>query len=131
MEKERDLDRSAAIADMRFSFIHKVCDQTVVKAKESKEHMRSRKIDQFLTGKYTAIPAFILIMVGVFYLTFNVIGAWLQEVMEIGVTWLTELVANVLVSAGVNEALQSLIVDGIFAGVGSVKWEQMVKQRWR
>ncbi len=120
MERERGLDRSAAIADMRFSFIHKVCDQTVVKAKESKEHMRSRKIDQFLTGKYTAIPAFILIMVGVFYLTFNVIGAWLQEIMEIGVTFVTDLIANAMASAGVNEALQSLIVDGIFAGVGSV-----------
>ena len=120
MEKERGLDRSAAIADMRFSFIYKVCDQTVVKARESKEHMRSRKLDQFLTGKYTAIPAFILIMVGVFYLTFNVVGAWLQEIMEIGVNWFTELVANAMAAAGVNEALQSLIVDGIFAGVGSV-----------
>ncbi len=120
MEKERGLDCSAAIADMRFSFIHKVCSQTVVKAKESKEHMRSRRIDQFLTGKYTAIPAFILIMVGVFYLTFNVIGAWLQEIMEIGVNWVIEMIAAMMVSAGVNETLQSLIVDGIFAGVGSV-----------
>ena len=120
MEKERGLDRSASIADMRFSFIHKVCDQTVVKAKESKEHMRSRKIDEFLTGKYTAIPAFILIMVGVFYLTFNVIGAWLQGIMEMGVEAIIELIAGMMASAGVNETLQSLIVDGIFAGVGSV-----------
>ena len=120
MEKERKLDRSAAIADMRFSFIQKVCSQTVVKAKESKEHIRSRKIDHFLTGKYTAIPAFILIMVGVFYLTFNVIGAWLQEIMEIGVNAIIELIAGAMVSAGVNETLQSLVVDGIFAGVGSV-----------
>ena len=120
MEKERGLDRSASIADMRFSFIHKVCDQTVVKAKESKEHMRSRKIDEFLTGKYTAIPAFILIMVGVFYLTFNVIGAWLQGIMEMGVEAIIELIAGMMASAGVNETLQSLVVDGIFAGVGSV-----------
>lgn len=120
MEKERNLDRSAAIADMRFSFIFKVCDQTVVKARESKEHIRSRKIDQLLTGKYTAIPAFIMIMVGVFYLTFNVIGAWLQGLMEIAVEGLTGLVADWMISAGVNETLQGLIVDGIFAGVGSV-----------
>ena len=120
MEKERNLDRSAAIADMRFSFIFKVCSQTVVKARESKEHMRSRKIDKFLTGKYTAIPAFILIMVGVFYLTFNVIGAWLQGLMETAVEGLTGLVANWMIEAGVNETLQGLVIDGIFAGVGSV-----------
>ena len=120
MEKERNLDRSAAIADMRFSFIFKVCSQTVVKARESKEHMRSRKIDKFLTGKYTAIPAFILIMVGVFYLTFNVIGAWLQGLMETAVEGLTGLAANWMIEAGVNETLQGLVIDGIFAGVGSV-----------
>lgn len=120
MEMERELDRSAAIADMRFSFIMKVCEQTVVKPKVSKEHQRSQKIDQFLTGKYTAIPAFILIMVSVFYLTFNVIGAWLQGLMEMGVEWLTEMVANLMAASGVNDALQSLVVDGIFAGVGSV-----------
>lgn len=120
MEKERNLDRSAAIADMRFSFIKKICEQTVTKPKESKEHIRSQKIDQFLTGKYTAIPAFILIMVAVFYLTFNVIGAWLQGLMETGVDWLIELASNAMASANVNEVLQSLIVDGIFAGVGSV-----------
>lgn len=120
METERDLDCSAAMADMRFRFIMKVCEETVVKPKESKEHARSRKIDRLLTGKYTAIPAFVLIMVAVFYLTFNVIGAWLQGVMEIGVNWITETVAGYLASYDVNEALQSLVIDGIFAGVGSV-----------
>ena len=120
MEMERGLDRSAAMADMRFSFIMKVCEQTVVKPRVSREHARSQKIDKFLTGKYTAIPAFILIMVAVFYLTFNVIGAWLQGLMEMGVTALTDLVANLMAVSGVNEALQSLVIDGIFAGVGSV-----------
>ncbi len=120
MEKERGLDRSASIADMRFGFIKKVCAKTVVKPRESKEHARSQVIDRFLTGKYTAIPAFILIMISVFYLTFNVIGAWLQGVMEIGVNWVIELAANAMAAANVNDALQSLIVDGIFAGVGSV-----------
>jgi len=120
METERGLDRSAAIADMRFAFINKVCRQTVTKPKESKEHVRSQKLDNFLTGKYTAIPAFILIMMGVFYLTFNVIGAWLQGITEMGVEALTNLAAGVMESAGVNEALQGLVIDGIFAGVGSV-----------
>lgn len=120
MEKERELDRSAAMADMRFSFIQRVCRQTVTKPKESKEHIRSRKLDQFLTGKYTAIPAFILIMIAVFYLTFNVIGAWLQGLMEIVVDWVIELASGAMAAAGVNEVLQSLVVDGIFAGVGSV-----------
>lgn len=120
MEKERGLDRSAAMADMRFSFIKRVCADTVVKPKESKEHHRSQVIDRFLTGKYTAIPAFVLIMVSVFYLTFNVIGAWLQGVMEMGVEWVINLAAAAMEAAHVNEALQSLIVDGIFAGVGSV-----------
>lgn len=120
METERELDSSAAIADMRFRFIERVCDETVTKPRESKEHIRSRKIDQFLTGKYTAIPAFILIMVAVFYLTFNVIGAWLQGLMEVAVEWVIEVLANIMANAGVNEGLQSLVVDGIFAGVGSV-----------
>ncbi len=120
MEEERGLDRAAAIADMRFSFIKKLVDQTVVKPQESKEHARSRKMDKLLTGKYTAIPMFIIIMAMVFYLTFNVIGAWLQGIVEIGVEWLTTATGHLLVSAGVNEALQSLIMDGIFAGVGSV-----------
>ncbi len=120
MEKERGLDHSAAMADMRFAFIKKVCRQTVKKPRESKEHMRSQMIDRFLTGKYTAIPAFILIMISVFYLTFNVIGAWLQGVMEIGVNWGVEMIASAMAAANVNDALQSLVVDGILAGVGSV-----------
>ena len=120
MEEERGLDRAAAIADMRFSFIQKLVDQTVIKPKESKERIRSRKIDTILTGKYTAIPAFVGIMAAVFYLTFNVIGAWLQGLVEMGVEALTGLVGNLLVSAGVNQSLQSLVMDGIMAGVGSV-----------
>ena len=120
MEEERGLDRAAAIADMRFSFIQKLVDQTVIKPKESKEHVRSRKIDTILTGKYTAIPAFVAIMALVFYLTFNVIGAWLQGIVELGVEALTGAVGNLLMSAGVNSSLQSLIMDGVFAGVGSV-----------
>lgn len=120
METERGLDSSAAIADMRYSFIMKVCDEAVTKPRESKEHIRSRKIDELLTGKYTAIPAFILIMVAVFYLTFNVIGAWLQGLMESGVEWVIEIIASTMENAGVNEVLQSLVVDGMLAGVGSV-----------
>ena len=120
MEKERGLDRSASIADMRFSFIQKLCDETVIKPAESKEHLRSRKIDKFLTGKYTAIPAFIGIMGLVFYLTFNVIGAGLQELLEGGIDWFTELVDTALTNAEVNEVIHGLIIDGMFAGVGSV-----------
>ncbi len=120
METERGLDRSASIADMRFHFIMKVCKQTVTKPRASREHIRSQKIDRFLTGKYTAIPAFLMIMVAVFHLTFNVIGAWLQELMEVGVTMVTEGLAAAMAAAHVNETLQSLVVDGIFAGVGSV-----------
>lgn len=120
MEKERGLDRSASIADMRFSYIQKVCRTSVHKPHESKEHIRSQKIDKILTGKYTAIPSFIIIMALVFWLTFNVIGAWLQGILEIGVDALTGLVDNVLTSANVNSTLHSLIIDGIFAGVGSV-----------
>lgn len=120
MEEERGLDRAAAIADMRFSFIQKLVDKTVVKPKESKEHARSRRVDKILTGKYTAIPTFIAIMAAVFYLTFNVIGAWLQGIVEMGVEAVTAATGKLLVSAGVNDALQSLIMDGIFAGVGSV-----------
>lgn len=120
MEKERGLDRCAAIADMRFSFIQKLCKQTVVKPKESKEHIRSRKIDRILTGKYTAIPSFVLIMALVFFLTFNVIGAWLQNLLAGGIDAVTATVDNLLVSWNVNEILRSLVVDGIFGGVGSV-----------
>ena len=120
MEAERGLDRSAAMAEMRYTFIHKVCDATVRKPHESKEHLRSRKIDRLLTGKFTAIPGFILIMGLVFFLTFNVIGAWLQELMETGVEAVTGVVDSALTAAGVNEAIHGLIIDGIFAGVGSV-----------
>lgn len=120
MEEERDLDRSAAIADMRFSFIQDLCDETVVKPKESIEHKRSRKIDKLLTGKYTAIPSFLLIMGLVFFLTFNVIGAWLQKLLELGITSLTSFVDTALTSMKVNEVIHSLLIDGIFAGVGSV-----------
>ena len=120
MEKERGLDRSAAIADMRFSFIEKVCEKTVVKPKESKERLRSEKIDRILTGKYTAIPCFIAIMAAVFILTFNVIGAGLQKLLEMGIEALTVAVDKGLSAAGVNSALHSLVIDGIFAGVGSV-----------
>ena len=120
MEKERGLDRNAAIADMRFSFIEKVCQQTVVKPRESKEHIRSQKIDRILTGKYTAIPCFIGIMVAVFYLTFNVIGAWLQDLLALGIDALTELTDHALTTANVNPAIHGLVIDGIFAGVGSV-----------
>lgn len=120
METERGLDRAAAIADMRFRFIQKVCDRTVVKPKESKEHIRSRKIDSILTGKYTAIPAFVGIMALVFWLTFNVIGAWLSNILDIGISWLTDITDAALAATNVNEALHSLIIDGIFTGVGSV-----------
>ena len=120
MEKERKLDRSASIADMRFAFIQKVCEQTVKKPHESKERIRSEKIDRFLTGKYTAIPAFIGIMGLVFYLTFNVVGAWLQELLEMGIDALTAVVDQWMTAANVNEAIHGLIIDGIFAGVGSV-----------
>ena len=120
MEKERGLDRSAAIADMRFTFIEKVCESTVVKPKESKERLRSQKIDKILTGKYTAIPCFIAIMLAVFYLTFNVIGAGFQDLLALGIEWITDITDKALAAAGVNEVLHSLVIDGIFAGVGSV-----------
>ena len=120
METERGLDRSAAIADMRFSFISKVCQATVRKPVESRERQRSERLDRILTGKYTAIPAFIAIMGLVFYLTFNVIGAFLQELLDRGITALSQVVDGALTAAHVNEALHSLIIDGIFTGVGSV-----------
>jgi len=120
MEKERGLDPAAAIADMRFDFIQKLCDATVIKPKESKEHVRSRKIDQVLTGKYTAIPAFIAIMGVVFWLTFNVIGAFLADLLDMGITWLTNITDMGLTALEVNPALHSLIIDGTFNGVGSV-----------
>ena len=120
MEDERGLDRAAAIADMRFSFIEKLVDQTVIKPHESRERARSRRIDRFLTGKYTAIPAFIAIMGLIFFLTFNVIGAGLQTLLEIGIDQLTILTDKALTAAHVNQVLHSLIIDGIFNGVGSV-----------
>ena len=120
MEEERGLDRAAAMADMRFTFIKKVCASTVTRPKESKEHERSRKLDKLLTGKYTAIPAFVVIMALVFYLTFNVIGAWLQGLLETGIDYITELADGMLTSMHVNEVLHSLVIDGIFSGVGSV-----------
>ena len=120
MEEETGLDRASAIADMRFTFIKRLCDQTVTKPKQSKEQIRSRKIDKILTGKYTALPAFIGIMALVFYLTFNVVGAYLQGLLESGIEALTGAVDNLLVSYQVNEMLRSLVIDGIFGGVGSV-----------
>ena len=120
MEEESGMDRSAAIADMRFTFIQKLVDRTVIKPKESKEHQRSRKIDKILTGKYTAIPAFILIMAAVFFLTFNVIGAFFQGLLESGIDRLTEAADKAFVSWNVNEVIRSLVIDGIFNGVGSV-----------
>ncbi len=120
LETERSLDRSASIADMRFSYIMKLCSETVKKPQESREHIRSKKIDSVLTGKYTAIPTFILIMGAVFYLTFNVIGAWFQGLIEKGVDLLTNKTDTLLTNLNVNDTLHGLIIDGIFAGVGSV-----------
>lgn len=120
MEEERGLDRAAAIADMRFSFIQRLTEACVVKPHESKERERSRKIDQILTGKYTAIPSFIGIMALVFWLTFNVIGAWLQGLLGQFIGWLTELADAGMTAWNVNDALHSLIINGIFNGVGSV-----------
>lgn len=120
MEKERGLDRSAAIADMRFAFIMRLCEECVTKPQESKEHIRSRRIDKILTGKYTAIPSFIAIMALVFWLTFNVIGAWLQGLCETGIEKLTEITDKALTNANANDVIHGLIIDGIFSGVGSV-----------
>ncbi len=120
MEKERSLDRSAAIADMRFSFIRRMCSSCVKRPHESRERIRSRKIDSVLTGKWSAIPCFLAIMAAVFFLTFNVIGAFFQGLLETAIDNLTGLCDSALEAAGVNEVLHSLIIDGIFAGVGSV-----------
>ena len=120
METERGLDRAAAIAHMRFDFIENVCDETVVKPRESKEHLRSVKIDKILTGKYTAIPCFIGIMGLVFFLTFGVIGAFLQNILEVSIDALGGLVDQWMGAANVNSVLRSLVMDGIFTGVGSV-----------
>ena len=120
MERERGLDRAAAIADMRFSFITALCRDTVVRPRESREHIRSRRIDRVLTGRFTAIPMFILIMAAIFCLTFGLIGAYLQKLLDGGITALTSVVDAALTRIGVGSVIHSLIVDGIFAGVGSV-----------
>lgn len=120
MEAERGLDRAAAMADMRFAFIDRICRSTVVRPHESKEHLRSLQIDRILTGKYTAIPAFIAIMALVFWLTFDVIGAWLQEILEVAIGWLTDIVDGLLTTWAVNASIHGLVIDGIFNGVGSV-----------
>ena len=120
MEEERGMDHAAAMADMRFAFIQQVCDATVVKPRESKEHARSQKIDRILTGRFTAIPAFVGIMGLVFWLTFGVIGAWLSDLLDLGITALTSLVDAGLTAYGINPVVHSLVIDGIFNGVGSV-----------
>lgn len=120
METERGLDRAAAIADMRFTFIEKICKETVVKPHESREHMRSVKMDKVLTGRFTAIPCFIAIMGLVFFLTFNVIGSALSNLLQLGIDSLTHLTDQLLTAAHINPVLHSLLIDGIFNGVGSV-----------
>ena len=120
MEHEGKMDRSAAIADMRFDFIEYVCERTVQKPRQSKERLRSERIDRILTGKWTAIPCFILIMATVFLLTFNVIGAFLQDLLDRGISALSSAVDGMMTSANVNPTLHSLVIDGIFGGVGSV-----------
>ncbi|MDO4405712.1 MAG: ferrous iron transport protein B [Eubacteriales bacterium] len=120
MEKERGLDRSAAIADMRFEFIRKVCRVSVVKPKESKEYNRSQKVDNVLTGKWTALPCFVAVMAVVFWLTFNVVGPWLQDLLQLGIDKLAELTSQAMQAGHVSPVIQSLIIDGIFNGVGAV-----------
>ncbi len=120
MEAEHGMDRNAALADMRYNFIESVCKDTVVECHESKEHQRSVHMDKILTGKYTAIPIFLLVMFGIFYLTFNVFGAYLSDLLALGIDALTELVDAGLTAYGLNPVVHSLIIDGIFAGVGSV-----------
>ena len=120
MESERGMDHSAAMADMRFSFIMKVCSECVSKPRESREHVRSQKIDRLLTGKWTAIPIFIAVMALVFYLTFIVIGPWLQDLLDAGISAFTDLVDNAMTNVGVNEVIHDMVIKGIFEGVGSV-----------
>ena len=120
MEEERGLDRAAAMAEMRYTFIKRLCQQTVVKPKESKEYQRSRRIDRILTGKWTAIPIFILVMVGVIWLSIDALGAPLQNWLDQGINWLAEVCGDALVRWDVSPAVRSLVVDGIFGGVGSV-----------
>ena len=120
MEEERGLDRAAAMAEMRFAFIKKLCDKTVLKPKETKEYQRSRRIDKVLTGKWTAIPIFVLVMVGIIYLSIDLLGAPLQDWLDQGISWLASVVGTALANWNVSPAVQSLVVDGIFGGVGSV-----------
>lgn len=120
MENERGLDRAAAMAHMRFDFIEKVCEETVIKPHESREHLRSQKMDRILTGKYTAIPCFAGIMGLVFWLTFGVIGQGLSNLLEMGIEWLANVVDKGMTAWNVNEVLHSLVIDGVFNGVGSV-----------
>ncbi|HCH28789.1 MAG TPA: ferrous iron transport protein B, partial [Ruminococcaceae bacterium] len=120
MEHERGLDRSASIADMRFSFIRKLASKTVVKPKDSKEHLRSKRIDRVLTGKYTGIPSFVIIMAAIFLLTFNVFGLALQNLLQVSIDKLSVICEKLLVSMNVNTVLKSLIIDGIFGGIGTV-----------
>ncbi|MBR0167154.1 MAG: ferrous iron transport protein B, partial [Synergistaceae bacterium] len=120
MENERGLDRNAAMADMRFAFIEKVCAQSVKKPKESREHLRSQKLDGILTGKYTAIPVFIAVMAGIFWLTFEYVGAFFQEVLEEWIEILTEHTDELLTNMGVNDVIHGFVIDGVFAGIGSV-----------
>ena len=120
MENERGLDRNAAMADMRFAFIERVCAQSVVKPKQSREHLRSQKLDGILTGKYTAIPLFIAVMAGIFWLTFEYIGAFFQEVLEGWIETLTEHTDAFLKAMGVNDVIHGFVIDGVFAGIGSV-----------
>ena len=120
METESGMDRQAALANMRFTFIHKVCDATVVRPHESKEHIRSQKMDRILTGKYTAIPFFAAIMILIFYLTFGLVGKWLSDLLNLGIDAFTGWVDSLLTLAHVNEVVHSLVIDGIFTGVGSV-----------
>ena len=119
-EEETGMDRASAIAGMRFEFIGKVCKNTVIKPRESRERTRSKHLDQILTGKYTGIPAFIGIMGLVFWLTFNVVGAALQGILENAITWITGQADKGLTAAGVNEVLHSLLINGVFSGVGGV-----------
>ena len=120
MEEEDGMDRNAALAEMRYDFIEGVCRDTVVRCRESREHQRSMRMDRILTGKYTAIPIFILIMLSIFYLTFNVFGAALSDLLAAGIGWLQGVTDSALTAYGINPVVQSLIIDGIFAGVGSV-----------
>ena len=120
MEEERGLDRAAAIADMRYNFIHRLCEKTVVKPKESVEYQRSKKIDRILTGKWTAFPIFVVVLCLIIWLSIDVLGAPLQDLLDRGIQWLAEKTGSALASFGVNDIVQSLVVDGIFGGVGSV-----------